>query len=281
MSHRNRTQQTFIKGKDIAAQNIQAIPLSKMFLPRCQRMVKHPETVEEIVNHFDPGKLGVLIVNRRPNGSYAVIEGQHRLLALRRLGFKAANCIVFTGMTEQQEANFFKHQRDNTHALSSKDMFKAGIIEGDEVDNTIQQIIVQNGFYVEVGGTGTKIDAIASLKKIVKIFNYSVLDYTLAYAGTTWPGNKKAISREMLAALAEFASRFKDQVPVEQFAKRMKDYNPEDLVSTIRQTNSTILTRGIFAKDSRYNACVVLVKYYNRGLGSTSKMRLHMIYGEA
>lgn len=59
------------------------------------------KNVSGIVRDFDPAKLGVLVVSHRPDGTYSILDGQHRLTALRKLGFAAANCIVLEGMTIQ------------------------------------------------------------------------------------------------------------------------------------------------------------------------------------
>lgn len=262
---------------EVAGSRTEIIPLDKMVLPEYQRDLKE-ETVKNIVNDYKPEKLGVLHVSERPDGTYAIVDGQHRMFALRRLGFKYASCVVFRGWTEQQESDYFYHQHDNTHNLSAKEKFKSGVYARYENEERLQEILTKNGFYSASGGRGTRIEAIAALNKIADIFNYEVLDQTLGYAATVWPGNRRAVCREMLGALAEFAYRFGEQVSPEQFQKRMQKYSPDVLVTAIRQNNSMVITRGVFSKDARFNACAVLVKYYNTGLGSTSKQRLHMIY---
>ena len=257
-------------------QRIESIPLDAMFLGNYQRPVSM-NNVKKIVNAFDSSRLGVLVVSERPNGKYAVIDGQHRMTALSQLGIKSASCIVLTGLTEQDEAEFFRHQNENTRSLNVRDRFKAGVIAKDENTLQIQSVMVKNGFYSEGGGHGTRIEAMAALQKIVEIYGLDILDRTLALANATWPGNRNAVSREMLSALMEFAHRFGESVSNAQFAIRMGSKDPQNLVQLIRQRNGGTYTRNAsFSKQNRFNGCGVLVTEYNKGLGSTAKCRLHL-----
>ena len=61
----------------LADQTIEVIPLDRMFLETYQRTLQQHK-VDKIVKEFDSSKLGVLMVSERPDGRYAVIDGQHR-----------------------------------------------------------------------------------------------------------------------------------------------------------------------------------------------------------
>ena len=87
-------------------QRIECVPLERIVTEQYQRIL-NMKNVAGIVKNFDPAKLGVLVVSHRADGTYAVLDGQHRLAALRRLGYDAANCIVLEGMTIRQEADYF------------------------------------------------------------------------------------------------------------------------------------------------------------------------------
>ena len=90
-------------------QRIECVPLERIVAEQYQRIL-NMKNVAGIVKNFDPAKLGVLVVSHRADGTYAVLDGQHRLAALRRLGYDAANCIVLEGMTIRQEADYFRRQ---------------------------------------------------------------------------------------------------------------------------------------------------------------------------
>ena len=66
-------------------QRIECVPLERIVTEQYQRIL-NMKNVAGIVKNFDPAKLGVLVVSHRTDGTYAVLDGQHRLTALRRLG---------------------------------------------------------------------------------------------------------------------------------------------------------------------------------------------------
>src|SRR5947209_20056743 len=69
-----------------------------------QRPLSH--FVETIVENFDPALLQTLAVSERRT-TYTVIDGQTRLVALRRLGALEVPCLIYTGLTKAQEAMLF------------------------------------------------------------------------------------------------------------------------------------------------------------------------------
>ena len=259
-------------------QTIEVISLDKLFLADYQRILR-PGVVENIVNDFNPAQLGVLMVSKRPDGTYAVIDGQHRMTALRRLGYKFARCSVVQGWTEQDEARNFSHQRDNTTNLTAKDRFKSGVIGGEEDNMKINYILTKHGYHVVAGGRGTRVEAVSTLSKIAKIYSYEVLDRVLELTKNTLPGEKKAVCREMLVALSELVSRF--EISNADAQARLGRSTPESLIISIRKAiSSDGYVRNMFGKQERFCSCRVLVDAYNRGLGSTSKKRLRLTWDE-
>ena len=107
-------------------QRIECVPLERIVTEQYQRIL-NMKNVAGIVKNFDPAKLGVLVVSHRADGTYAVLDGQHRLAALRRLGYDAANCIVLEGMTIRQEADYFRRQNENKQSLRINDTFNASL----------------------------------------------------------------------------------------------------------------------------------------------------------
>lgn len=259
-------------------QDIRIIELDKMFIDDYQRLL-HSDEVEKIVKDFKPEKLGVLVVSERSDGRFAVIDGQHRMISLRRLGYKYAICVVVHGLSVQDEAYNFTHQRDNTKNLTARDRFKSSVIAGEEESTKINYILTKNGYSTEAGGQGARIEAVAALSKVAQLYSYEVLDQVLAFTNTTWPGDRKAVQREILVAFAEFVSRF--NISNSEMQARFGEQSPDGLIRQIRQAiNSATGASGksIYGKQERFTACGILVNCYNKGFGSKSKKRLRLVW---
>jgi hypothetical protein len=248
------------------SQSIRQIALSDMEPESGYQRATNPTQVENIVRRFDETKLGTLTVSER-DGKYHIIDGAHRSKALRKLGYTHAPCVVFTGLTFEQEAEYFRSQNQDKRLIKPIEFFKAGLVSGDEQCVTINRIIRSNGFRVGNGNKDFyKIAAIQALFTIADEYGFETLDDTLCLLACTWNGVPKASQAESLLGVAEFVSRY----GIVDFAERMKDkfsavFYDDTEVARTRATSSAI---------SRRKFCRVLVEHYNRGLANNSKKRL-------
>lgn len=100
------------KYEGLAEQTFEILPLDRLFLETYQRTL-NPQKVKRIVREFDPSKLGVLMISERPDGRYAVIDGQHRMTALREMGYDAARDGFETTLRgERSNIEAVRHERD-------------------------------------------------------------------------------------------------------------------------------------------------------------------------
>jgi len=227
--------------------------------------------VDKIVAAFDEAKLGMPVVSAR-DGRYNLLDGAHRVAALRKIGYTHALCLVLSGLTYTDEAEYFRTQNQNARPLTRYNLFKAGLEAGDEMCVRIDEITRANGFVI---GMGTErfntIAAIFALTTICAVYGYEILETTLSLIRSTWDGVNNATRREFLVGVAEFVQRFGGA----EFAERMRfksiaaiwqDYLAETCL-TNRQSSDPAMRRAF---------CRVLVRHYNQGLGSSGRKRLAM-----
>lgn len=249
-------------------QTIRLLPIGELQVGSYQRPTNTAQ-VEKIAAHFDEAKLGLPIVSFR-NGQYHLLDGAHRIAALRKMGYTHAMCIVLTGLSYRDEADYFRTQNQNSRPLTKYNLFKAGLESGDEMCVQINRITHANGFTVGMSANRVNtIAAIFSLMTVCTVYGYDVLDATLALIRATWDGINNATRREFLVGLAEFVHRY----GTVRFAERMRFKNLaaiwQDYLIEIGHANrqaSDPMMRKAF--------CRVLVRHYNQGLNSNSKNRL-------
>ena len=258
---------TTINNAKITSQRIQSILLKDIYPNEYQR-ITNLNQVAGIAANFDDAKLGLLIVSER-DGKYHLIDGAHRSLAMRQLGYTHAMCIVLTGLSYEQEADYFRRQNENVRSLTPLDLYKAGLAAGDNLCLRIDEIVRANGFQIGKSKDFRTIASVQTVQTIISEYGDKVLDDTLCLIAGTWYGIEKATQREFLIGVAEFVKRY----GMAAFAERMKDklaavwyeYCEEQRYNRAAITNISM----------RRRFCKALVRSYNKGIRATSKKYLH------
>lgn len=219
----------------------------------------------------------MLVVSHRADGTYAVLDGQHRLTALRRLGYDAANCIVLEGMTIRQEADYFRRQNENKQSLRINDTFNASLWAEDAESLRIKELMDQYGFRHGKSGQPMCICAIGALQRILRRFGDRTLELTLACIAATWPHDSTILRGEMLAGLGEFWRRYSEKLTVAQFEARMRKHLPMEMYQEARRrTQGKTTPATAFNKTIRFTMCAVYVSAYNKQLRTNSPNRLEL-----
>jgi hypothetical protein len=251
-------------------QRIEIIPLNRVMAAAYQRTT-NTKQVARIMNNFNEAKLGVPIVSER-DGNFYIVDGTHRVSALRRLGYKSAMFIVLEWLTYEQEADFFRRQNENTRQLTLYTRFKAGLESNDKLCKAINAIVEKNMFVV---GTNARdfntITAIFALITIYDNFGGEVLDKTLQLVRETWDGNPIAKNREFLVGVAEFVHRFN----VSDFTARISKITLMAIWQEYIQC-AQYRERSTANREIRIMLCRILVRHYNKGISHKNNRYLKM-----
>lgn len=124
----------------------------------CQREKINTGRVSRIANQFHWYMFGVLTVFRRPDGSYWCADGQHRLLAARKLdSVHELPCLVFDANSRADEAKGFLAINGDRTSVNMVDKFHKLVTTGDETAILVQSMIAESGYRVGRGGTSQHI----------------------------------------------------------------------------------------------------------------------------
>ena len=239
---------------------IETIQLCQLKPAGYQRATKTSQ-VNAISKNFSEAKLGLPLVSER-GGDFFLIDGQHRVAALRNLGYTSMNCLVLTGLSYEDEANLFRSQNDCSRRITALNAYKAGLEAQDIECTTISDIVVKHGF--TVGGKGVNgIGSVFALSTVYKVFGHETLDSTLEAIRETWPDEPMAVKRHFIVGIAEFLCRFR--VSVTDFSEKLGIYSPasvwrkyaEYADNTCAASNDPTLRRAF---------CKSLVYHYNKSI---------------
>lgn len=142
---------------------------------RAQRDLR-PGWAAQIANDFDPDRFQPPLVSLRDDEFY-VIDGQHRVEALRILGWddQQVQCWVYENKTEAEEADLFLWH-NNRKTVTAFDKFQIGVVAEREVEQDINRIVLANGLKVSHSEDGIR--AVGALRKVYS-YGPKVLGRTL------------------------------------------------------------------------------------------------------
>lgn len=197
------------------------ISISDMrFDPRVNRVLRQSR-VDEIAANFDADKLGIIHLSKRDDGTYVVIEGQHRVRALVQMGWQdqRMEARVYEGLSVAQEAELMLALNDKL-TLSSLDGFLIAVNAEDPEAVTINNIVNAAGLVVDNQLKDGSVTAVGALQKIYRgeasasagNTNPEVLAATLDIAIASWGKSKAAVNGSVLNGIGLLLHRYGDLV---------------------------------------------------------------------
>lgn len=201
-----------------------------------QRGFLDPKKVERIVNNFNPAALGIITVSRRGKMVNVVLDGAHRVEAVRRItgGDGEVLCHVFTGLPREVEAQMFLdlNAGNQPHLI---DRFKVRIVAGDVVAKAMDEILTAygwkvdnrngNGFFQPVGAAEKvyrigKTKNAAGEEKYANLFQDAVM--VLSHA---WKNEQSSMMAPLLEAVAAMLLEYGSDLDTGRLERTLANYS--------------------------------------------------------
>ena len=219
--------------------------------------------VNKIAKSFDPDILGVIICSMREDGSIAVIDGSHRVHALRMKGLNdsTVNALVYFSLTIQEEAKIFALLNQEHTKPNTTDIFKAGIVSGDEETIAINKILNSLGLIIGVGPGDNKVRAISTIRRVYRNAGEKVLRDTLYTIKSAYGDSSSTMRDVLISAVAIVYNRYGAKVEVSRMITTLQKFgNPNTLIANAKSI-------GVNASSVTASALpFVIVNAYNQRL---------------
>jgi hypothetical protein len=227
--------------------------------PRVQRPLDK-RRVSKIAAELNMDALGVITVSRRDNGDNAVIDGQHRVEALREAGHGGgtAACRVFADLTLPEEADMFR-LLNNTAKPGYLDLFRVRVIQGDEDAVMITLMLEQYGWKVAQAGDAGCLSAIQAFERVYRA-SPAAAEKTIATITRAWGHDRNGVDGRLLDGLGLVYARYGEAINVSELTDRLSKYagGPGALLGKSRGLSDLIgVTVGKAVAE-------VVVELYNR-----------------
>jgi hypothetical protein len=189
---------------------LQWVPVSQIRVSPAAQRDLNPARVRALARHFDLEQFGTPVVSHR-GGIYYVIDGQHRIAALRAAGPGDCEvlCWTYHGLTEAGEAAMFL-KLNNTLTVGAHARFKVALRAGLPRETTIDWI---------VRGTGLRINpkpgpgAITCVDALVRVYQRSgpgVLDRALRIVWAAY--GDAGLKAPLIDGISRVCHRYNDQL---------------------------------------------------------------------
>lgn len=205
------------------------LPVSLLrFDPQVNRDI-NDRNVTKICEGFDPDAFGVIEVSERPDGTYVVIDGQHRCKAIIDMGWadQRVECKVHRQLTIAQEAALFSKLNASLN-LSPIEKFLKRVVAEDPVAVEVVRIAAKVGFIVDRQPRDGNIAAVVSLEKIYRGTKFSAdrmqakaLEKTLLAVSQAWGHTYAAVHGDILLGVGWVVLRYNGALDVEALIPRL------------------------------------------------------------
>lgn len=230
--------------------------------PAYQREVNE-NRVRRIVRSFQPSAFGTILVARRSDGTYWVLDGLQRFTAAVRLGFTGLPCVVVESAGEAHEAELFRLTNQERTSVPRLTQFHARLTEGEPAAREIAQIIYSAGLEIASAKKDRwpYVRAIGAIERCHRAGG-EWLGKSLRIITAAWPGDNDSIAGEMIEGVGLFFRSFAG-IDEKRLRERLASTTPKALMADAaarrRLTNSSQSGRA-------GSCCDAVAAVYSKGL---------------
>lgn len=221
--------------------------------------------VVNIIRNFNAKAIGVVILSIRENGDLYIIDGAHRIEAMKRMnmGEVDVNAVVYFNLSVKDEADLFVLLNDNRTKPKRSDLHRAAAKSGDQNALGIENVLSKHGLAVgNKPGEGI-VRAIGTLHKVTSKIGFDNLDKTLTVLQDAYGSHSTAFQAEFLSAVSMIIVKC-NNVDLKRLAAAIaKLGDPNYVVSKIANGSGTT---SPFIKIM--NLALLIVDSYNNKLRS-------------
>ena len=234
----------------------------------------NPKEVDRLIREWDERLIDPVVVSFR-DGKFYVVDGQHRIAAMRRMNGGngvMVNCKVYNGLTYEQEADLCYKLDKAKKRLSLSQSTNVLAESGMDAEITEIRRLTENcGFIWALGKSHGKTSEIVSTRALVNAYRLlggASFTRMLHLLWDAWEGNPRSLTAALLAGMALFVKTYETEINDKTFVKRLSECDPDEINRRGRADFSTNNTALRFAR-------VILEKYNGKRGGKKLPYRFN------
>lgn len=211
--------------------------------------------VDAMAKDFQPNLIGVPPVSKRTDGSYWVIDGQHRIKVLIAVGKGDVPISVeaHEGLSQCEEAQMFLRLNQGRKAIKAINRFKTRLVAEDPVAIDIKAILKKVGCRIT---TGKQKGGVSAIEAVEFAYYKANLESTMRALFAWLDGDPDAFDNGLIRGVSIFFAACVDADPV-YLARKLQEQSPMKIRSRMK--------REAQQHDSKADAAkFVLIDVYNK-----------------
>jgi len=224
---------------------------------------------DNIAADLDLNKIGYPIMNHR-DGIFWVLDGQHRIYALKQNGFEHDNvdCEVYEDLTDAEMADIFLG-RDRRKQIATYDKFHVSCTAGYKRELDILRAIESNGQRVS-RERGEGITAVGALGGVYDRSGDVVVGQVIRTINLGFSGDSDAFDRAIIEGLGLVFNRYNGRTNEKVLGQRLGQLR-HGARELLRKAESIRERTG---NQKKHCVAAAVVDIYNKGEGAHGKGRL-------
>jgi hypothetical protein len=243
-----------------AGHRIERIRIGDITIDQRVQRILDQNRVTNIANAFNWAAFGVPTLSRRLDGVLVIVDGMHRVEAARAKGYvdMTPQMKVHSGLSLAEEAELFL-LLNNTRKPMPVDLFKIGVISGDENLAAMNHLIEEVG--LEVANAGRKaFRAVTAMRRIYGTEPVAAQRALLTCVGA-WGVSSDSVQGALFEGLGLFFLRYADGVILDDMVERLAKY-PGGGNALLGAARGLSRIRSVSIPNAVGDICVEL---YNKG----------------
>jgi hypothetical protein len=189
---------------------------------------------QTVRDRFNPALVGTLVVSERKNGSKWIIDGQTRWEAMRARALPNVPCLVYEGLSKQQEADLFGELQTQRRGMRTYHRFRAQLVAKKPEALEIAKVATEAGFDLGVVESRDTLQSIAALERAYRVSPDHLAD-VLGIIRDVWgTQDRTAVSAQIIAGLSTFV-RKQERLDYDRLRDRLRDVTPQLLLNRASQ----------------------------------------------
>lgn len=240
---------------------IAAIPVNALFADDTYQRRLDEIRVRRMAATYQLALVGILEISARPDGTYAILDGQHRW-AVVLAATKATHlpCRVHTNLTIAEEARLY-HQLNTTRTqLRPWDKWLARRAAGDTLVRLIEASLARHDLITGSQGGHNIVRATRACETVVELGGIDLLDATIGLIRTCYPHDQNGLDARIISGAANVLHYY-DPIDTDRLVDTLTGILPTQLVARAAAVRE--LHRGTMDRLTAH----VIVERYNQAPG--------------